>query len=61
VLINTVAADSFTVLLNEFNAMANYFGCTDLEVLQLDAIDVVNVLDTNKDGLLITYQIRSFE
>lgn len=48
-------------LLNEFNAMANYFGCTEMEVLQLDAIDVVNVLDTNKDGLLITYQIRSFE
>lgn len=48
-------------LLNEFNAMANYFGCTDMEVLQFEAIDVVNVLDTNKDGILITYQIRSFE
>jgi hypothetical protein len=48
-------------LLNEFKIMANYFGCTDMELLQLDAIDVVDVLDTNKDGLLITYSIRSFE
>ena len=48
-------------LLNEFNTMANSFGCSQMELLQFDAIDVVDVLDTNKDGLLITYQIRSFE
>jgi len=48
-------------LLNEFNTMANYFGCSQMELLQLDAIDVTDVLDTNNDGLLITYSIRSYE
>lgn len=46
-------------LLNHYTAMLNYFGCTDIEIVDTDAIDVVNVLDTNKDGLLITFQIRS--
>jgi hypothetical protein len=46
-------------LLEHHLAMANYFGCGDLEVLKFEAIDVVNVLDTNKDGLLISYQVRS--
>jgi hypothetical protein len=48
-------------MLNEFKAMANYFGCSQMELLQFDAIDIVNVLDTNKDGLLVTYSVRSFE
>ena len=48
-------------LLSEFKAMANYFGCSDMELLQFDAIDAVDVLDTNNDGLLISYSVRSFE
>jgi hypothetical protein len=48
-------------LLSEFKAMANYFGCSDMELLQFDAIDAVDVLDTNNDGLLISYSIRNFE
>ena len=48
-------------LLIEFKKMANAFGCSDLELIQFDAIDLVNVLDTNKDGLLISYTIRSYE
>ena len=48
-------------LLSDFKSMANFFGCSKLDLLLFDCIDVVNVLDTNKDGLLITYQIRSYE
>lgn len=45
-------------LLSAFENMANKFGCMGLDILQFDCIDVVNVLDTNKDGLLVTYSIR---
>jgi hypothetical protein len=48
-------------LLNEFNTMANSFACSQMELLQFDAIDVTDVLDTNNDGLLISYSIRNFE
>lgn len=47
-------------LLTVFEQMANRFGCTDMQVNQFDCIDVVNVLDTNKDGLLVTYSIKTY-
>lgn len=46
-------------LLTVFETMANKFGCTDMEILSFECIDVVNVLDTNKDGLLVTYSIKT--
>lgn len=48
-------------LLNMFETIGNSFGCTDLEIDQWEAIDVVNVLDVNKDGILVTYSATSYE
>lgn len=48
-------------LLNLFTGLGNYFGCTDLEINQWECIDVVNVLDVNKDGVLVTYNVTSYE
>lgn len=48
-------------LLDLFQEMANAIACTDLEVLVFDAIDVIDIFDENRDGLLVTYQIRSRE
>lgn len=46
-------------LLAVFEQMANKFGCNNnLEIISFDCIDVVNVLDTNKDGLLVTYSVK---
>lgn len=45
-------------LLNEYQLMVNSFACQDIDILQFDCIDVVNVLDTNKDGLLVTYSVQ---
>lgn len=47
-------------LLDMFETIGNSFGCNDLEVTQWEAIDVVNVLDVNKDGILVTYNIKSY-
>jgi hypothetical protein len=44
-------------LLLVFETMANNLGC-EHDVIQFECIDVVNVLDTNKDGLLVTYTIE---
>ena len=38
-------------------ALHNYLMCSQLEVNLFDVFEAVNVLDTNKDGLIITYQI----
>lgn len=48
-------------LLNLQETIGNSFGCSDLEINQWECIDVVNVLDANKDGLLVTYNVKSYE
>jgi hypothetical protein len=45
-------------MLEVYQSMVNNFACQDIEILQFDCIDVVNVLDTNKDGLLVTYGVE---
>jgi hypothetical protein len=50
-------------LLNLFESIGNtLLGCgDDYEVNQWECIDVVNVLDVNKDGVLVTYNVTSYE
>lgn len=48
-------------LLNLFQSIGNSFGCTDFEVEQWEAIDVVNVFDANKDGILVTYTVKGYD
>lgn len=49
-------------LLNLFESIGNnLLGCGDYEVNQWECIDVVNVLDVNKDGVLVTYNVTSYE
>ena len=55
---NSKYVKNIAPLLGAYEAMANKFGCQGFDIMQFDCIDVVNVLDTNKDGLLITYSIR---
>jgi hypothetical protein len=45
-------------LLELYMQMMRSFMCDDMEVLVFEAIDVVNIFDENRDGILITYQIR---
>jgi len=46
-------------LLTEADLMLKALTCLDLEILLFESDDVVNVLNTNNDGVLINYQIRS--
>lgn len=48
-------------LLNTFQDIGNSFGCTDFEIEQWEAIDVVNVFDANRDGILVTYTVKGYE
>lgn len=45
-------------LLDMYASFVNYFGCTDIEVMSSDFIDVTDALDNNMDGLLISYRIK---
>jgi hypothetical protein len=45
-------------LLTIFKKMANDWGCTDIELVQLDCVDAVDLFDNNNDGIIVTYQIR---
>jgi hypothetical protein len=45
-------------LLAVYETMINNFACQDIDIIAFDSIDVVNVLDTNKDGLLVTYAVE---
>jgi len=46
-------------LLDLHQDMINYFGCTDLEIINFEAIDVYDIFDQNKDGILVTFSVRS--
>jgi len=46
-------------LLDLHQAMINYFSCTDLEIISFEAIDVYDIFDQNKDGILVTFSVRS--
>jgi len=49
-------------LLTVYNAMNVFLSrCTDITIQSFEAIDVYDIFDQNKDGLLITYNIRSDE
>lgn len=45
-------------LLTVFAEIGNTLGCSDMEVLQWDNIDVTDALDANMDGLLCSYKIK---
>ena len=45
-------------LLNTYETFINSFGCSDIEVLESDFIDVTDALDNNMDGLLVSYKVR---
>lgn len=48
-------------LLATHKSFLDYLSCTDIEVKQCDAIDVYDIFDQNKDGLLVQYIINSNE
>lgn len=45
-------------LLELWQEMNNAFLCDDMDVLVFECIDVVNFFDENRDGILVTYQVR---
>jgi hypothetical protein len=55
---NSKYALNIEPLLSVYEQIANAFGCYGFDVLQWECIDVVNVFDTNKDGLLVTYSVK---
>jgi hypothetical protein len=48
-------------LLTLWQGMFNYLiGCEgELDILLFEAIDAVNILDENRDGILVSYQVRA--
>lgn len=49
-------------LLSVYNSMNTFLArCTDITVVSFESIDVYDIFDQNKDGLLITYNIKSDE
>lgn len=58
---NSKYTNNIEPLLNMFQDIGNSFGCTDFEVEQWESIDVVNVFDANRDGVLVTYTVKGFD
>ncbi len=50
-------AKNIEPLLQEVEGLENLIDCSDLERNTWDILDVINVLDVNFDGLLITYSL----
>ena len=46
-------------LLDLQSKMVDYFSCTDIEIVNWDVIDVYDIFDQNKDGILVTFSVRS--
>ncbi len=45
-------------LLQIYQDFINSFGCSDIEVLESDVIDVTDAFDNNMDGILTNYKVR---
>ena len=45
-------------LIQAFAQMENYFGCTNIDIQELNFIDVTDVLDENMDGILVEYKVN---
>lgn len=48
-------------LLEIHKQMVNSLGCSGIDILKFDAIDVYDIFDQNKDGILITFSVRTYE
>lgn len=46
-------------LLEEWRKMVAGLSCDGLDILSFEAIDAVDVFDENRDGLIISYQVRA--
>ena len=46
-------------LLAEWQILTNLLMCQGLEVLNFEASDVIDLVDENRDGILVNYQVRA--
>jgi hypothetical protein len=48
-------------LLLELENMQSDFSCSNLEIIEWSEIDIKDFLDENYDGVVVSYQVRSYE
>jgi hypothetical protein len=45
-------------LITHYNAMMDFFACTDIEIEEFEFADVTDLLDVNMDGIMVKYRVK---